>query len=62
MNTSAAYMSYETRSFQSLSNKVIQQVGNSQIHLPQNFDSNITDKNSPISIRVCLFLLFFYLK
>jgi hypothetical protein len=57
MNTSAAFMSFETRSFQSLSNKTIQQVGNSQIHLPDNFDSNITDNSSPISIRVCLFFI-----
>jgi hypothetical protein len=52
MNTSGVFMSLETRSIESLSNKVITQVGDSQIHLPPTVKANITD-NQAVSIRVC---------
>jgi hypothetical protein len=49
MNTSSVFMSLETISINSLSNKVIQQVGNAQIYLP----SNITNDDQTVSLRVC---------
>jgi len=52
MNTSQVFMSLETKSFGSLLNKQIKQVGNAQIQLPSNFKSNTTD-NQKISIQVC---------
>jgi hypothetical protein len=61
MNTPNVYMSLETRTFQSLSNKVINQVGNSRIQLPSNFNSNMSD-NSPVSIRVRLSFLCYFFK
>jgi hypothetical protein len=57
MNTSAVFMSLETKSIQSLSNKLVKQVGNAQILLPTNFNLNISN-NRTISIRVCFFFLF----
>ncbi len=57
MNTSEVFMSLETNTINSLSNKQIKQIGNGQISLPTNFNSNI-NKNSTVSIRVC-FLIFF---
>jgi len=56
MNTSSAFMSLETLSIKSLSNKQIQQVGNAQIHIPLNFNSNISN-NPTISLRVCFSFL-----
>jgi len=47
-------MSLQTMSIESLSNKIIQQVENAQIHLPSNFDSNINNTKT-LSLRVCLF-------
>ena len=41
MNTSSIFMSLETISIESLSNKFIQPIGNAQIHIPSNFNSNI---------------------
>jgi hypothetical protein len=52
MNTSSVFMSLETTSFQSLSNKLIQQIGNSHIQIPSNFSSN-SNINGTISLRVC---------
>ncbi len=54
MNTSSLFMSLETMPIESLSNKIIQQVENAQIHLPSNFDSNINNTKT-LSLRVCLF-------
>jgi len=54
MNTSQVFMSLETKLIESLSNIIIKQVGNAQIHLPLNFKSNTTN-NQKISIRVCVF-------
>jgi hypothetical protein len=51
INTSEVFMSLETLTMDFLSNKQIQQVGNAQISIPTNFNSNI-NKNSTISIRV----------
>jgi hypothetical protein len=58
MNTSEVLMSMETLSSKSLSNKIIQQVGNAQIHLPSNFNLN---NNGTVSlrVRVCSFFFFF---
>jgi hypothetical protein len=53
INTSQVFMSLETQSLESLSNKLVKQVGNGQIQLPQNFNSNLNN-NSKISIRVSL--------
>jgi hypothetical protein len=46
-------MSLETQLLESLSNKLVKQVGNGQIQLPENFNSNLSN-NSKISIRVSL--------
>jgi hypothetical protein len=46
-------MSLETQSLDALSSKLVKQVGNGQIQLPQNFNSNLNN-NSKISIRVSL--------
>ncbi len=54
MNSSEAFMSLETKSIQSLSNKLVKQVGNAQIHLPENLNTNISN-DSTVSIRVCFF-------
>jgi hypothetical protein len=51
INTSQVFMSLETQSLESLSNKLVKQVGNGQIQIPQNFNSNLST-NSKISIRV----------
>jgi hypothetical protein len=51
INTSSVFMSLETTSMESLSNKLIQQIENTQIHLP----STINQNNSIVSIQVCLF-------
>ncbi len=58
MNTSQVFMSLETKTIQSLSNKQIKQVADAQIQLPSNFNSNLT-QNSIISIRVRVLLCFF---
>lgn len=50
MNTSSVIMSLETLSMASLSNKVIQSVGDAQIQLPENFQVNFTE----VSLRVRL--------
>ncbi len=53
INTAQAFMSLETQSLDALSSKLVKQVGNGQIQLPQNFNSNLNN-NSKISIRVSL--------
>jgi hypothetical protein len=52
MNTSSVFMSLETISIESLSNKIIQQVENAEIHLPSNLNSNMNNKQT-VSLRVC---------
>ena len=52
MNTSSVFLSLETISIESLQNKIIQQVGNAQIQLPSNINSNINNDQT-ISLRVC---------
>ncbi len=52
MNTSSVFMSLETTSISSLTNKLIQQVGNAQIRIPSNFNL-ITNDDTSISLRVC---------
>lgn len=57
MNTSEVYMSLETQSIQSLSNKQLKQVGDAAIYLPSTFQTN-TDLDSTVSIRVCSLVFF----
>lgn len=57
VNTSEVFMSLETKSIESLLNKQIKQVGDAQIQIPSNFNTNI-NTNSTVSIRVCLFIYF----
>jgi hypothetical protein len=59
MNTSEVFMSLETKSIESLSNKVVKQVGNAEIRIPSNFNTNIS-RSSTVSIRVCFFLSLFF--
>jgi hypothetical protein len=54
INTSEVFMSLETKLFESLSKKIIKQIGNAQIQLPSNFNTNISS-NSIVSIRVCFY-------
>jgi hypothetical protein len=53
INTSEVLMSMETLSSKSLSNKIIQQVGNARIQFPLNLNLN---NNGAISLRVSSFL------
>ncbi|CAF0834260.1 unnamed protein product [Adineta steineri] len=50
INTSQTYMSLETISTQSLSNRIVKQIGNAQFHIPSDFNLNTND-NSSISVR-----------
>ncbi len=52
LNTSSVFMSLETISIQSLPNKMIQPVGNAQIQLPSNLNSDF-DNDQTVSLRVC---------
>jgi hypothetical protein len=52
INSSSVFLSDETTSISSLSNKLIQQIGDAQIRIPSSF-SLTTDDNSAISLRVC---------
>ena len=55
MNTPAMFMSLETLSIESLSNKRIEQVGNAQIHLPTlDFENN---RRISLRVRCFLFLM-----
>ena len=51
MNTSSVFVSLETASMASLSNKLIQQVGNAEIRLPSIFNSTL-NSNRSVSLRV----------
>jgi hypothetical protein len=57
MNTSEVFMSLETQSIESLSNKQIKQVANAAIRLPSTFQTN-NRHNSTVSLRVCFFSSF----
>jgi hypothetical protein len=57
MNLSSVFMSLERISFQSLTNKLINQIENAQIYIPSNFHSNLND-NKPVSLRVCFYFIF----
>ncbi len=57
INLPSTFTSLETTSFESLSNKVIEQVGNAHIYIPSSFNSN-SNNNGTVSLRVC-FLCFF---
>ena len=59
MNTSEVFMSLETRTMDSLSNKQIKQVGNARLSIPTYFNSN-TNNNTIVSLRVCLFICCFF--
>ncbi|CAF1253004.1 unnamed protein product [Adineta steineri] len=50
INTSQTYMSLETISTDSLSNKIVKQIGNAQFHIPSDINLNTND-NSSISLR-----------
>jgi hypothetical protein len=54
MNTTEVFVSMETASIASLSNKLIQQVGNSQIHIPSIFNSSLNN-NASVSLQVSSF-------
>jgi len=54
MNTSSVFISLETTSIESLSNKFIEQSGNAKIQIPTNFELNSTNNNS-ITLRVSRF-------
>ncbi|UJR09075.1 hypothetical protein I4U23_013322 [Adineta vaga] len=51
MNTSQTFMSLETISIESLSNKTIKQVGSASFYLPSQFTLNTTDHHSSFSLR-----------
>ncbi len=57
INSSSVFLSAETTSISSLSNKLIQQIGDAQIRIPSSF-SLTTDDNSAISLRVCFYHLY----
>ncbi|CAF1016276.1 unnamed protein product [Rotaria sordida] len=50
MNSTSLLINIETTTIESLSNKIVKQVGQAQIHIPSNFESNIP-KNTTISLR-----------
>jgi len=54
INSSSVFLSDETTSISSLSNKLIQQIGDAQIRIPSSFNLT-TDDNSAISLRVCFY-------
>jgi hypothetical protein len=54
MNTTEVFVSMETASIASLSNKLIQQVGNSQIRIPSIFNSSLNN-NASVSLQVSSF-------
>lgn len=58
MNTSAVFVSLETASVDSLSQKTIGQVAGAQIRLPSRWTSPI-DQNTTVSLQVCAQWVFF---
>ena len=55
INTPQTFMSLEIIDSESLTNKLIKQIGNAQFRIPSNFTLNMTN-NSSISLRVKDFL------
>ena len=55
MNTSSVFVSLETASIASLSNKIIEQVGNAQIRIPSSLYSTLNNDAS-VSLRVSYFV------
>jgi exosome complex RNA-binding protein Rrp4 len=51
MNTSEIFLSMETMTVNSLSNKLLKQVGNAHIHIPSNFNSSC-NRTQTVSLRV----------
>jgi hypothetical protein len=58
MNTPSVFMSLETTSIESLSNKIIKQTENAHIQIPTNFQLDTPD-NTSITLRVNLFISYF---
>jgi hypothetical protein len=56
MNSSSLLVSLETTTIESLSNKLIEQVGKAQFRMPSTFTSNLS-KNASVSVRVSRKLL-----
>ncbi len=54
INTSDVLMSMETLSSKSVSNKIIQPIGNARIQFPSNLNLN---NSGPVSLRVSSFFL-----
>ena len=52
INTPQIFMSLETITVQALSNKTIEQIGNSQMFIPSNIYLSL-NKSQTISLRVC---------
>jgi hypothetical protein len=57
INSSSVFLLVETTSISSLSNKLIQQIGDAQIRMPSSFSLSTNDHSS-ISLRVCFFFSF----
>jgi hypothetical protein len=55
INTSSVFMILKKTSLKSISNRSIEQIENSQIYIPLNITSNITN-DTIISFRVCFYL------
>ena len=53
LNTSSVFISLEIITSLSLLNKIVQQIGNAQIHLPSSNFNLITNNNTSILIQVC---------
>ena len=51
MNSSSLFLSFETTTIKSISNKSIQQMGETLIQIPEDFQINSTE-NSSITLRV----------
>jgi len=56
MNTSSVFVSLETASISSLSNKIIQPFTNAQIQIPSIFNSTLSNDGT-VSLRVSLFFI-----
>jgi hypothetical protein len=56
INSSSVFVSLATTTIESLSNRLIEQVGNAHIQIPSTFQINSTNDNS-ISLRVSLIVL-----
>ena len=52
MSSSSMFVSLETRSLESISNRVIEQIGKGRIRIPSYFNSTLNN-NQTVSLRVC---------